>query len=166
MRIGGLFGSLDISASGLSAQRMRMDATASNIANASTTRTKEGGPYRRQRVVLRASERNTYSSTVAQRGRLRLKRAHGKHLPSVGARRRLDARSGMGVVSEVVRDPSPPKMVYDPSHPDANAEGYVALPNVNVVGEMVDMISAARAYEANITAMNAAKGMAKEALEI
>ncbi len=78
----------------------------------------------------------------------------------------MGVERGIGVVSKVVRDTSPPRLVYDPSHPDADAEGYVALPNVNVVTEMVDMISAARAYEANITAMDAAKGMAKKALEI
>ena len=166
MRIEGLFGSIDISASGLKVQRRRMEATASNLANASTTQTEEGGPYRRQRVVLRASDGHASFSTVAQRARLKLKRAYEQHLPSLGARPRSSTGRGMGVVSEVVRDTSPPRIVYDPSHLDADAEGYVALPNVNVVAEMVDMISAARAYEANITAMNAAKGMAKKALEI
>lgn len=166
MRIEGLFGAIDISASGLRAQRTRMDATASNIANANTTRTEEGGPYRRQRVVLRALDKNRYFSRVVQQGHLKLKRAYERHLRSLGARHRLGVERGIGVVSKVVRDTSPPRLVYDPSHPDADAEGYVALPNVNVVTEMVDMISAARAYEANITAMDAAKGMAKKALEI
>jgi len=132
----GNLSSIDISASGLFAQRTRLDAIASNIANATTTRTTGGGPYRRQIVILRA-----------------------------GAG--LDDNEPAGVtVDAVVESPEPPKMVYDPSHPDAGPDGMVAMPNVNIVEEMVDMIAATRAYEANVQAIVAAKAMAAKALEI
>ena len=121
---------VDISASALSAQRQRMDLIAQNIANAETTRTPEGGPYRRQQVVFT-----------------------------------LDDQGGVEV-TQVVEDPRPPRLVYQPGHPDADAAGYVALPNVNLVEEMVDMISAMRSYEANVTAINAAKTMAQRALDL
>lgn len=135
-----LFRSFDISASGLTAQRLRMDTIANNLANVNTTRTANGGPYRRQMVVF--EERLAASM---QSGR----------------------RLGAGVrVSRIVEDDDPPRLEYNPAHPDADEQGYVRLPNVNVVTEMVDMISASRAYEANVTALNAAKSMALKALEI
>jgi len=135
-----LFRSFDISASGLTAERLRMDTIANNLANVNTTRTARGGPYRRQMVVF--EER---LAQVMGRGGLR----------------------GAGVrVRRIVEDDDPPRLEYNPHHPDANEEGYVAMPNVNVVTEMVDMISASRAYEANIAALNAAKAMALNALEI
>ncbi len=122
---------MDISASGLRAQRVRMDAIANNIANATTTRTQKGGPYRRQEVIFRAD------------------------------------KGGAGVqVDSVVESTDPPKVVYDPSSPDADINGMVAMPDVNIVEEMTDMITATRAYEANIQAVNAAKTMATRALEI
>ena len=132
----GNFSSIDISASGLIAQRIRLDTIANNIANANTTRTAEGGPYRRQEVVFRVH-------------------------------REEDAPASRGVeVEAVVVSDDPSKMVYDPSHPDAGPDGRVALPNVNIVEEMVDMIAATRAYEANVTAVSAARSMASKALEI
>ncbi len=131
----GIFASLRISASGLTAQRTRLDTIAGNLANATTTRTPEGGPYRRREVVF--------------------------------APVTLDAQQTGGVaVLEIREDPRAPQMVYDPGHPDANADGYVAMPNVRVLEEMVDLISASRAYEANVTVMTAAKGMMRRALEI
>lgn len=131
--------SFDISASGIYAQRVRMDAISNNIANADTTRTPEGGPYHRQRVSFRA----VYDQTLGTR--------------SVPA----------GVqVEGVVQDPNDERVVYDPGHPDADANGYVRMPNVNVVEEMVDMISATRAYEANVTALNATKSMISSAIEL
>jgi len=132
----GNFSSIDISASGLYAQRKRMDVIANNIANATTTRTEKGGPYRKQEIVFQAHS--------------------GKYEPGNG-----------GVeVEAVVESADPPKMVYDPSHPDAGPDGMVAIPNVNIVEEMVDMITATRAYEANVQAINAARLMAAKALEI
>ena len=140
----GDFSAIDISASGLSAQRRRLDIVAENIANAETTRTERGGPYRRKQVVfeeIAASAAGTAGS--------------GGQQADEGVR-----------VSQVAEDPRPPHLVYRPGHPDADANGYVAMPNVNIVEEMVDMISATRSYEANATAINATKAMARKALEL
>lgn len=137
----GIFSSINISASGLTAERLRLDTIANNLANINTTRTAEGGPYRRQSVIFAE----------------RLEKAIGSPAKFRGA--------GVQVV-EIAHDPGEPRRVYDPSHPDAGDDGYVNYPNINVVNEMVDMITATRAYEANITAINAAKTMALKALEI
>lgn len=146
--LSGIFTPFAISASALTAERLRMDVISNNIANANTTRTVEGGPYIRQRVVFapRFDPAPAFSPLMAM--------MTPEGLP-VGVR-----------VTSIQKDPSAPRMVYDPGHPDANAEGYVAYPNVNEVNEMVDMISATRAYQANITAFNATKSMAMEALGI
>ena len=135
----GSFSSFDISASGISAQRARMDVIANNIANADTTRTPEGGPYRRQRVTFEAA----YQQALGNRA----------------------VPSGVSVAN-VTQDPTDFISVYDPGHPDADKSGYVQKPNVNVVEEMVDMISATRAYEANVTAMNATKTMIAAGIEM
>lgn len=144
-----VFSSFEISGSGLTAQRLRMDVVANNIANVNTTRTAEGGPYQRQRVVFepRREESQFLLPLTAE------------------AKRREQLTQGVRVVA-VSADPSPARMVYDPGHPDADAQGYVRMPNITLVNEMVDMISATRAYEANIAALNAAKSMAAKALEI
>ncbi|AOQ23426.1 Flagellar basal-body rod protein FlgC [Moorella thermoacetica] len=141
-----LLPALAISASGLTAERLRLDIIANNLANINTTRTPRGGPYRREVPVFAE----------------RLQEAMGQ-LPG-----RLSSRApGAGVeVAAIVEDNSPPRLVYDPSHPDADANGYVHLPNINIVNEMVDMITASRAYEANVTVLNAAKTMTLKALEI
>ncbi len=133
--------SLDISASALTAQRMRMDVISQNIANATTTRTANGSPYRRRIVVM--SEKPSSFETV-----------FGKTL-------------GGGVkVSSIAEDASDFEYKYDPNHPDANELGYVAMPNVDEVEEIIDMMSASRSFEANVTVLNATKGMAMKALEI
>jgi len=139
--------SFSISASALTLQRLRMDVIAQNIANAGTTRTAAGGPYRRRLVV--AQEVSGISSFSRQ-----LSESKG----------RLAAGGVMAV--RIAEDPSAFKMVYDPGHPDADELGYVAMPNVDTVREMTDMISATRSFEANITAFNASKNMAMKALEI
>lgn len=130
-----LFSAMEISASGMSAERVRLNVIASNIANAHVTRTTQGGPYRRKEVLFTAV---------------------------------LDQKmGGEGVkVVGVFPDPSPFKMIYQPSHPDANAQGFVAMPNVDITLEMIDMISSTRAYEANLTAFKSAQNMARKALEI
>lgn len=167
MNLSGLFTSIDISASGLRAQRQRMDVTASNIANINTTQTEEGGPYRRQRVVLGASQGKGTFRSIVERRKSKLIVSDKRHLRSRGLGERVGGNMGGGVeVARVIEDPAPPKRVYDPSHPDADEEGYVAVPNINIIAEMVEMIAAMRAYEANVTVMNAAKSMAKKALEI
>jgi len=142
----GMFGGIDAAASGMTAERLRMDVISNNIANANTTRTAQGGAYRRQMVVFQSRTENSPFNQIL---------AH--NLESAG--------NGVRVVG-IIKDESPLRKVYDPNHPDANQDGYVDMPNVNVVAEMVDMITATRAYEANVTAVNAAKNMALKALEI
>jgi flagellar basal-body rod protein FlgC len=137
---------MEIISSGLAASRFRMNIVASNLANAQTTRTAEGGPYRRRDPVYQATP---VSSPFAQ-------------LLSD----RLDAALRGVTVSQVAVDQRPPRTVYDPGHPDADPNGIVKLPNVNVVEEMVDMIMASRAYEAGVTAMQSIKSMANRALSI
>ena len=140
---------LAISASALSAQRIRMNVIASNLANATTTRTPEGGPYRRRDVLFEAVPVGESFSGILR------------------AASRDSRASLQGVaVQGVVEDPRPFQRVYQPGHPDADAEGYVLLPNVNPLEEMVNLIAATRAYEANVTAINATKAMALKALEI
>lgn len=144
----GFLNSLDISGSGLTAQKMRMDILAQNIANAETTRTAEGGPYRRQMVVFQEDPGSGVSSFASY-----LSRARGNQNPGVK-------------VVEIVEDETDLKPVYDPDHPDADENGYVLYPNVDKVKEMSDLLSASRAYEGNITVINAIKSMASTALQI
>ena len=138
--------SMQISSSGLAANRKRMEAISSNIANAQTTRTAEGGPYRRKEVVFGSEPARDSFSEILE-GEL------GEQAQTVHA-------------TEVISTNDAPILKYDPHHPDANEQGYVAMPNVNVMKETADMISAQRSYEANITAINTAKSMASKALEI
>ena len=144
----GFFSSLDISASGLIAQRVRMDTISQNIANINTTRTEDGTPYRRREVIFEErTGSDSFSSMLSS------------------ASNRL--ASGQGVrVSKIVEDSSDFKKEYDPGHPDADEDGYVSKPNVDIITEMVNMISATRSYEANVTSINATKSMAIKALEI
>lgn len=141
-----------------------MDAIAENLANAQTTRTAEGGPYRRKVTTFaEVKEQATIGKPLLEH-KLPIETTHEAHLkPS--HRASGPTRLG-GVEEQVSQDDSEPRWVYDPDHPDANADGYVAYPNVEVVTEMVDLITASRAYEANVTAINAAKAMNKKALEI
>ena len=142
-----LLKSMDISASGLNAQRGALHAIATNPANAHTTRTEEGGPYVRRQAVLSPIPVSSSPFPEILVGRMN--------------------QEALGVKMEIQLDESnDPQIVYDPSHPDADADGYVALPNVNIVEEMVNMMAAVRCYEANVTAFNAAKGMAMKSLEI
>jgi len=122
-----------------------MDVIAQNIANAGVTRTENGGPYRRKMVVLKSIDGNSFRNELEKAAKVRV---------------------GGVKVENVVEDKSPLVPVYDPSHPDANEEGYVMMPNVNTAQEMIDMLGASRAYEANVTAFNATKAMLLKALEI
>jgi flagellar basal-body rod protein FlgC len=147
------FNTMNISATGLTAQRLRMDVIAENIANVNTTRTADGGPYQRKTVVFEEIRDNDPFSLVFTN--------------IFGNGGSVPAPQGMGVrVVGVVEDDSPGLLRYDPSHPDADEEGYVRLPNVNIVEEMVNMIVASRSYEANITAMGVARTMTQRTLEI
>jgi flagellar basal-body rod protein FlgC len=165
MKIDGMFSGLNISASGLSAQRKRMNAIASNVANAETTRTEDGGPYRRKIVLLHSQGQEAFGKVMRNAG-VRLAATDGAHFSKGESESLQPGDSGPSVSAAESVDVSPFKSVYDPSHPDADESGYVKMPNVNVVTEMVDMISASRSYEANVTAVNAAKTMAKDSLEI
>ena len=142
----GLFDALDTSGSALSAERVRMDVTAENLANAQSTRTANGqGPYRRKEVVLQeagdgAGARASFADS-------------------------LQAARGVKVAG-IVEDPTPSRRVYDPGHPDADAQGYVSMPNVNTFTEMTDLIGASRAYEANVTAMQTTKAMFARTLDL
>ncbi|MFH1623864.1 MAG: flagellar basal body rod protein FlgC [Pseudomonadota bacterium] len=137
---------LNISSSGLSAQRIRMNVISANLANIETTRTPEGGHYRRKDVVFAATPAGD---------------PFGNMLES-----RMEDKVRQVEVLEIYSDNGPPRLKYDPSHPDANDKGYVAMPNITVIGEMINMLSATRSYEANVTAINATKNMALKALEI
>jgi flagellar basal-body rod protein FlgC len=146
-----MFGGLEISASGLTAQRLRMDVTAENLANAQTTKGADGQPYRRKEVVLQEIPQGS---------------GFGAQLTAaMGAGSSKSAAGGVQV-AQIATDQTAGKMVYDPSHPDANAQGYVQMPNVDTVTEMVDLIDSSRAYEANVTAMSASKQMFTKTLEI
>lgn len=149
-----MFDSLNISGSALSAQRLRMDVTSSNIANASSTRGKfvngEWEPYRRKMVVMEPREKNFNQIFQSE-----LNKKSQSQTQLQGVR-----------VTNIVEDQTPFKPVYDPTHPDANAEGYVMTPNVDLSKEMVDLLSASRAYEANVTAFNTGKSLMLKALEI
>lgn len=141
------FNSINISATGLTAERLRMDVISKNIANANSTRTANGVPYKRQVVVFKEADTvSTFSKCLSDAS---------KNL--VG--------SGVKVIG-IEEDKSPYKLVYDPGHPDAGKDGYVKMPNVDIMTEMVNMISASRAYEANITAVNSTKSIAMKALDI
>lgn len=136
--LGGIFEAINISSQGLSAQRKQMEATVLNIANVNTTRTEQGGPYQRRKVITR------------------------EVLPKANFGSIMRA----ALEAEEVIDQASYRMVYDPTHPDANEDGYVAYPHIDVITEMVNMVAASRIYDANVTAINAAKGMIKKALEI
>lgn len=136
-----IFNAMEINSSGMSAERKRLNVISSNIANARTTRTAEGGPYKRKDVIF---QEVMFPNSKGSEDSI---------------------ATGVGV-SKITEDQKEPQLVYDPDHPDANAEGYVAYPNVVVVEEMVNMINATKSYEANATAIQAAKDMAKKALNI
>jgi flagellar basal-body rod protein FlgC len=138
---------LGLSASGLEVQRLRMNVIASNLANVNSTKSVNGGPYRRRDVLIRADR------TVNQPFGTLLNRSALPEPPGVKA-------------IKVVEDRRPPRQVFEPQHPDANSEGYVLMPDINTIEEMVNLIGASRAYEANVTAMGVTKTMAQRALDI
>ena len=157
--------SFDISGYGLSAQRFRLNLISSNIANANTTRTDEGGPYRRQSLIFKATDFDKHYNKELEKN----SNFHKYENP-------LDEKIGLNdtskppvtsvVVDKVVRDDSKPVLRYEPNHPDANEQGYVAYPNINPVVEMADLVEATRAYQANVAAFQSAKSMATSAIEM
>jgi flagellar basal-body rod protein FlgC len=146
----GLFDAIDVTGSGLSAERLRMDVTSENLANAQTTKGADGQPYRRKEVVLQqAGGVGSFGSAL-----------------TVAMGRGSAGRVSGVQVSGIVEDQTDLKRIYDPGHPDADKDGYVTMPNVNTVTEMTDLISSSRAYEANVTAMQTAKTMFTKTLDI
>ena len=137
--------SMDICASGMTAQRLRLDIAAENITNRDTTRTEGGGPYRKKSVVFREIPSTSFQEVLG---------------------RAVNGRKGGGEVEAIVLDQSPMDLVYNPDHPDARPDGYVEMPNVDLLAETIDAMSASRSYEANLTALNTIKQMASKALEI
>lgn len=147
-----MFHSINTTASALTSQRLRMDVISSNMANAETTRSEyvngKWRPYQRKAVVLQSKDSDSFANFLQK---------------SMGQ----STNEGDGVrVTEIVKDQTPFQLVYNPNHPDANADGYVEMPNVDPLREMVDLMSATRSYEANVTVLNASKGMMMKALEI
>ena len=141
-----VFGALDVSATGMTAQQLRMDTISENIANVNTTRGKDGKPYKRKTVLFEEKSYPSFSESLSMANRHNI---------------------GKGVkASKIVEDNSEGSKVYDPSHPDADENGYVTYPNVNVITEMTDLIDASRSYEANATAFSASKSMAVKGLEM
>jgi len=141
-----VFSAMEILSSGLSAQRTRLNVTASNLANAQTTRTSEGGPYVRKDPVIG-------SVPISNKFREMLNDKMAKEAQSVQ-------------VQSIVRDPNPPRLEFDPGHPDADSDGFVAYPNITVVEEMVNMIMASRAYDAGVTALQSVSTVARSALRL
>ncbi len=142
-----IFNSMNVSATGLTAERLRMDTISNNIANANATRTVSGGPYRRKIVVFKEREPSEFQKILS--------------------RYTGNKNIGRGVeVKEIVEDPSDFKRVFNPTHPDADKDGYVLMPNVNTISEMINLMTATRAYEANVSVINSTKSMLSKALEI
>ncbi len=163
MKINPNFNAFNISARGMGAQKKKMDLIAENIANVDTTKTKNGDVYRRKYLVV--EENQSFQKKLSTVGEtLRLRTTNDLQISAPASLPQENKQSGLE--TKVVEDSSAGELVYMPDHPDANDDGYVQMPNVNIVTEMVDMIAATRSYEANLTAFNASKQIAKDALEI
>jgi flagellar basal-body rod protein FlgC len=145
-----MYSSIEVSASGLSAERLAMDVIANNLANVNTTRTPEGGAFKRQLVIFAQKQEQSDNASMNP---LDTEDDPGK------------SRDGVAAVG-IMSDPGPDRMVYDPTHPDADANGYVHMPNIDVVKEMVDMIAASRAYQANVTAIQESRNMGNAAMNL
>ena len=149
-----LFGVMEVSGSAMLAERQRAEVVTSNLANAETTRTPQGGPYQRQHVVFGTAQPGSFAHELS---------AVGMSMPMT----MMNDPRGQGVkVQAVVADSASPVRKYDPSHPDADAEGFVNMPNINPVEEMADLMGAARSYELNATAVQATRGMIQQSLEL
>jgi flagellar basal-body rod protein FlgC len=147
-----MYSSIEVSASGLSAERLAMDVIANNLANVNTTRTPEGGAFKRQLVIFAQKQEASSDTTFDPID------PNGDNDPG-------KAMAGVQAVG-IVNDPGPDRLVYNPTHPDADANGYVHMPNIDVVKEMVDMIAASRAYQANVTAIQESRSMGSAALNL
>ncbi len=163
MKINLNFGGFRISAKGMGIQRKKMDLVAENIANIDTTKMADGGPYQRKYLRILNNDGNLNSSPG--NSSITLQRSDDSHFTNVLVSETPQLNE-MNIEMSELKDDRPGDMVFMPDHPDANEEGYVLMPNVNIITEMVDMIAATRGYEANVTAFNSAKQIAKDSLEI
>lgn len=169
MKISDNFFGIKISAAGLSLQRKRMNLISENIANTNTTKTQDGTPYQRKFLVVKQDKSplgGAEYDAQGSGGMLRMNTTNPDHIASTPLQEFAPENSSTGLNSNVVKDNKEGDMVYMPEHPDADPNGYVHMPNVNIVTEMVDMIAATRSYESNLTALNSSKQMAKDTLEI
>jgi len=165
MKIGGKFSAFDISSAGLSVQRKRMNLIAENIANAETTKTKSGEAYKRQ--YFRITAKNSFPDTIKMEGtKMKMNATQAGHLAGINESLPNNSSLATGMKAEKLEDSTEGEKIFMPNHPDADEKGYVEMANVNIITEMVEMISATRSYEANLTALNSAKQMAKDTLEI
>ncbi len=159
---GNIFSTFEISGKGMSLQRMRLNAVANNIANANTTKGPDGQPYKRDVVIVNAIQANSFEdeldSQIGMTGGDNMHLGNEFDSPDNSVSNVLEAH--------LEKDNSPPRLVYDPSHPDADEDGYVSMPNINIVTEMVEMISAQRGFEANAAVVESAKNMARDSLDI
>ena len=157
----------EIAADGLSAQRLKMDTVSENIANAETTRTPEGGPYRRQDVRMTAPKSRTSFRSQLQMAKMNLRQTRDGHNAAMRPNRAmLPGASAAVKATSVQAPPDQVKTIFDPSHPDADDNGYVQMPDVDLIVEMVELMTATRAYEANLTTIDATKKMIEKALQI
>lgn len=157
-----IFAAFNISGQGMSVQRMRLSSVAKNIANVNTTRGIDGKPYRREVVVVRAIPDSPFEEILHRQ--IAMKKTDDSHAPN--AKQGTYPPDYSVLKARTAQDNSPPRLVYDPSHPDADENGYVHMPNINIVTEMVEMISAQRSFEANTGVVDAAKNVARYSLEI
>lgn len=157
-----IFTSFDISSQGMTVQRMRLSATANNIANVNTTNGPNAQPYQREVVIAREIPKAKFNAELTnQINLLKTDNLHGSNIPSP-----TYLQKNQVLTAQTLKDSSPPRIIYDPNHPDANEQGYVFYPNINIVSEMVEMIVAQRAFQANTNVVQAAKNIARDSLEI
>lgn len=167
MKIGGSLFGLNFSAKGMSIQRKKMDLISQNIANADSVRTENGEPYKRKFLKVEVEKNNFANNLSLETKTIRLNTTNPNHISNIQLPEELkiEADQGKAKLNEMVDD-KPGDIVYMPEHPDADKDGYVEMSNVNVINEMVEMIAATRTYEANLQALNSAKQLAKDSLEI
>jgi flagellar basal-body rod protein FlgC len=165
MEISGSNPGFKISARGLSVQRTRMNLIAENIANSETTRTKEGEPFKRKFITI-SQNQTGLNKLNQQQGTLKMQTTNGDHIPFTAPSQAVSGGNSAGLDYSVHEDDSVGEMIFMPNHPDADEKGYVEMSNINVIQEMVEMIAASRSYEANLTALDTSKQIAKDSLEI
>lgn len=165
MEIRDFFSTLKISSSALNAYKTQLSLTAENIANATTTRTEEGTPYTRKSLLKTSTADPASFSRILDQTRARLRTSHSNHIET-GTYEQRRLTNGLANLETEIQEQGEFRTVYEPNHPDADAEGYVTYPDINVVWEMLELITASRAYEANVTVMNSVKRLARQSLEI